>query len=543
MSDFNLPKLAADARPEFVDAGSCKRWLEDLPLANVAPAQRQLLAQLKEFNRFPVPAAKRLATLEAVREAVNFVQIEQAKRFSSRALPMADTEAAVFDRTIALWEEMATGYLRCVESAASGESGVQSSAALACQRVLAYLGLRMFHFHRAYREPPPELWRALHVAYDAAEKLGVADKSVKDYLNRDVHDTSPRIAYLRALLMAAAAPSELAQRQLTFVAFLLERWASKVEIGRAPVRDARVPPLVVDLRGTAGAAPMDAARGTGQPGDARFLNMSKLALSLRNRILLLRKGDSPARLGLGEDCVQPSCEQLLVLLYNQWCRARPQQTDERRRVNDPIRVCADVAAIHQLISGGAFRPPGGAATRELTSREREELETFGRVVSRDEEARVSAQAAEPETWVLESLGTHEVRMARRGAGTGKRYVHGQLVGMAAAQGRNLMLGQLRWLVCAANGDLQAGVRLLHGQAVPMAARGTGVGPGIHEWIPALSLTAVPTVNSPPSLVLPAGWYKPQRVIEVHIDSAVRVRLTEVLDRGPDFERVAYEVAS
>jgi hypothetical protein len=538
MSEFNLPRLATDAHPEFVDAATCKRWLEDLPLANVAQAQRQLLAQLKEFNRFPAPAAKRLAALEAVREAVNFVQIEQAKRFSSRALPMADAEATVFDRTIALWEEMAIGYLRCVEAAAGGESGMQSPAALACQRVLAYIGLRMFHFHRAYREVPAELWRELHRAYAAAETLGVADKGVKDYLNRDVHETSPRIAYLRAVLMAAAAPRELGQRQLTFVAYLLERWAGKVEIGRTPVRDARVPPLLVDLRGATGAGPAE-----GKPAEPRFLSMSKLAVSLRNRILLLRKGESPARLGLGEDCVQPSCEQLLVLLYNQWCRPRPPQDDERRRASDPIEVCADLAAIHYLISGGPFRPPGGAATRELTHKEREELETFGRVVSRDEAARDSARAAETESWVLENLGTHEARIARRGASTGKRYVHGQLIGVRPAQGRNLMLGHVRWLVCAANGDLQAGVRLLHGQAVPMAARAAGIGPGTDEWLPALSLTAVPALNSPPSLVLPAGWYKPQRVIEVCIDSAVRVRLKEVLDRGTDFERVAYDLVS
>ncbi len=533
MSEFGLPRLASDAHPEFVDAASCKKWLEDLPLANVAQAQRQLLSQLKEFNRFPAPAAKRLATLEAVREAANFVQIEQAKRFSNRALPMADAEAAVFERTIALWEEMAIGYLRCVDAAAGGESAMQSSAALACQRVLAYIGLRMFHFHRAYREVPPELWRELHRAYAAAETLGVADKGVKDYLNRDVHDTSPRIAYLRAVLMAAAAPRELGQRQLTFVAYLLERWAGKVEIGRTPVRDARVPPLMVDLRGVAGAGPAE-----GKPAEARFLNMGKLALSLRNRILLLRKGDSPARLGLGEDCVQPSCEQLLVLLYNQWCRPRAPQEDERRRVSDPIEVCADLAAIHQLLSGGPFRPPGGA-TRELTRQEREELETFGRVVSREGEPR----AAETESWTLENLGTHEVRIARRGAGAGKRYVHGQLIGMRPTQGRTLMLGQLRWLVCSANGDLRAGVRLLHGQAVPMAARGAGIGTGANEWLPALSLTAVQALNSPPSLVLPAGWYKPQRVIEVHIDSLVRVRLKEVLERGTDFERVAYELVS
>jgi hypothetical protein len=41
--------------------------------------------------------------------------------------------------------------------------------------------------------------------------------------------------------------------------------------------------------------------------------------------------------------------------------------------------------------------------------------------------------------------------------------------------------------------------------------------------------------------LPAGWFKPRRVIDVFVDSALRVRLLEVLERGTDFERVAYEL--
>jgi hypothetical protein len=63
-----------------------------------------------------------------------------------------------------------------------------------------------------------------------------------------------------------------------------------------------------------------------------------------------------------------------------------------------------------------------------------------------------------------------------------------------------------------------------------------------KFVPALSLGAVPALKSPPSLVLPSGWFKPKRVIEVFTATASRVRLVEVLERGTDFERVAYEPA-
>ena len=56
-----LPGLAADADPEFVDTSSCSAWLENVPLANVGAAQQQLLAQVAEFNRFPTKSSNRFA--------------------------------------------------------------------------------------------------------------------------------------------------------------------------------------------------------------------------------------------------------------------------------------------------------------------------------------------------------------------------------------------------------------------------------------------------------------------------------------------------
>src|SRR5215213_9209834 len=123
---MKLPELSESAAPEFADAATCKAWLEHVPLANVAAAQGELAAQLEEFNRFPVAATQRLAVLEALREAVNFVQIEQAKRFTNRALPMSEAESSAFDVTTGLWDQMAMGYQRCLEAALNRDSGMRA---------------------------------------------------------------------------------------------------------------------------------------------------------------------------------------------------------------------------------------------------------------------------------------------------------------------------------------------------------------------------------------------------------------------------------
>jgi hypothetical protein len=536
MTDFALPKLVASAAPEFTDPATAKAWLENVPLANVAAAQHDLRLQIEEFNAFECKAVTRLATMEALREAVNFVQIEQARRFTNRALPMAEAESMAFDGTLELWEQTRIGYLRCLEAAAAGDAAVAGQAALVCQRLLAYSGLKMFHHYRAYRQVAARDWRSLHQVYAEAERLGVADTVVKDYLNRDVQESSPRIAYMRAVLMGMANPNEMSQRQLTFVAYLLERWAEKVEVVAEAPEEGDIPPLVVDLAGSA--CP---ERGGATAKEPRYLDVARLAKSLRNRIGLLRKGESPAKLALGEDCVQPSCEQLLVFLYRQWCQARPARGAERKRVSDVAQACNDMAAIHYYISGKVFRQPG--EQRELTKQEREQIATFGRVSTRDEDDYSVVHGFLLEHWELADESAQGLKMVRRAGNPGKRYLNGQLMGVRPADSKNFFVGQVRWLMQNDAGDLFCGLRLLPGLPAATAVRPTGLNVQNAKYVPALSLTGVPALNAPPSLVLPSGWFKPKRVVEVFVESPVTVRLVEILERGSDYERVAYEMVA
>jgi hypothetical protein len=533
---MTLPELSESAAPEFVDAASCKAWLEHVPLANVTAAQAELLDQLEEFNRFPVSSAHRLEVLEALREAVNFVQIEQAKRFANRALPMAEAESGAFESTIALWEEMRLGYARCLDAALHKDAAMRAQAGLLCQRALAYIGLKMFHHYRAYREVPGDDWRDLHEAYACAEGLDVADEPVKDFLNRDIQDSSPRIAYARALLTALANPNELAQRQLTFVAYLLERWASKLEVARQPVEEGEgIPPLVVDL---AGARPPERGGDAAAAREPRYLDARKLAKSLRNRVALLRKGESPAKLALGEDCVQPSCEQLLVFLYRQWCQPKSARVLERHGGGVAAEACTEMAAIHYYMSGRVFKQPNEQS--ELTQKQREEIATFGRVSTRHDDEYSNAQGFQVENWRIEDESAQGLRLVRKRGEPGKRHAHGELLGVRPGEGAKFMLAQVRWLMQAASGDLHAGLRLLPGLPSPIAVRGTGLNVQSQEYVPAIALSAVAALNAPPSLVIPPGWFKPKRILELYTGSTAKVRLTEVVERGSDFERVLYE---
>jgi len=101
-----------------------------------------------------------------------------------------------------------------------------------------------------------------------------------------------------------------------------------------------------------------------------YLDARKLAKSLKNRVSLLRKGESPAQLSLGEDCVQPSCEQLLVFLFRQWCQPKAARV-ERRPAADAAKVSSGMQAIHYALSGAGSKRCAWLRTRGVAARGRE----------------------------------------------------------------------------------------------------------------------------------------------------------------------------
>src|SRR5512141_1347851 len=138
-----LPLEPTDDRvvPVFKDAATCAKWLSQLQLTNLNLAQGTLRAQLDEFNRYPVRAKERLHTLEAMRETVDIVQTDFAKKLAGKKLPLSDDEFKSLIALLSLWQSMLNGYLRCLQAASGGDSSLASETALLTQRCLLYSSL------------------------------------------------------------------------------------------------------------------------------------------------------------------------------------------------------------------------------------------------------------------------------------------------------------------------------------------------------------------------------------------------------------------
>ena len=115
-----------------------------------------------------------------------------------------------------------------------------------------------------------------------------------------------------------------------------------------------------------------------------------------------------------------------------------------------------------------------------------------------------------EHWQILDESSQGLKMVRRATEEGKRYTHGQLVGVKPVDSKGFLLGQVRWLVQNDAGDLYAGLRLLPGLPAATAVRPVGLNVVDAKYVPALSVTGVAALKAPPSLVLPSGWFKPKR---------------------------------
>ena len=133
---FSLEPTDDLAKPAFRDAASCAKWLSQLQLTNLNLAQGTLRTQLDELNRYPMRGKDRLHTLEAVRETVNAVQTEFAKKLLGKKLPLAEEEFTTLVALNNLWQSMLNGYLRCLQALESGDSTLTSDEALLSHRCL-----------------------------------------------------------------------------------------------------------------------------------------------------------------------------------------------------------------------------------------------------------------------------------------------------------------------------------------------------------------------------------------------------------------------
>jgi len=531
MPSFDPPSIKPNAAPDFTDSSGCATWLQSLPLINIGSSHVRLLAQLDELNAYSIAPAERLKILELLRGPVSFVQKEYSKKFSSRPAPLAKPEREILDSVHALWDALSYGYRHCLKAVAGG--GSASNAALIGERVLWCTGQKMLACYQAYQDVGEGDWRVLHSVYAFVEDRGVAGGEVPHPTHKGRQTTCTE-TYAQVLLIDLANPGKLTPRQIELISLWLERWTPKVSIGRAPAAAGEgAAPLAIDLSGAAGAS-----RRKPEGDTTRVLDIQELGSSVRKRVGLLRKGETPAALGLGAEVTAPLAESLLTMLYRRWCEDKQSRAHPRRSSSGTAQICSGMAAVHYFVTGRVLSVQGGA--QKISQVQHEQIATLGRVATLHEDEPSPTPDFAVETWQIRDESASGLRLARVDAAANSRLMLGQLLGIRLPDAKAFLLCAVKWLSVSVEFELRAGVHILPGIPQGAAIRAIGAPAAAEQYTPAFLLPAVAALQAPETLVVPAGWFKPNREVEVLTERNGKLRLASVIDRGADFERVTFE---
>ena len=534
---MNTPETRPEQPPLFMTAAECGAWLATLPAGQPAQAQAQCIRQLNLLNRQAMDAKERLAILETLRSTVFQLQMEAARRFAHRPLPLSATEREAFEASRSLWLALFAGYLSCLD-------GTALEPARPTQRALATLADALLDTYRAGHTPTTEYWRQAHTLYAAAEQAGFTEHEVIDP-RAGKHATSVRNAYVELLLVQAASPYELPARQLLWASRWARRWAGKVAIvTERPGKESQIYPLCLDL-GSAEPASFKRCDGI----RVRWLDTSELRASLKKRFHLLEQGAAPGALQLGEDCQQPACGLLLRQVYQRWCKGGAMRGQERRGVDGRCELVGGMDAVHYYLSGRKpFRQPGHASDDTLR-RERDEIATFGRIAPIHEENFTREQGYQidewrvVEEWQLKDESAAGIHVTHAASDVAVRVGHGQLVGIRLQGSQGMQIGVLRWANVGNDDQVHAGILVTPGRPEPVAIRSTDADTAREPYRQAFLLPAVVALNCLASVVLPTGWFKLGRILDIAGGSCRQIRLLQLTGHGSDFDQASYEVLS
>ena len=509
-----------------------------ISLAHPEQAENDLNRVLDCLLAAPPDGETYFRLLEHARLPIAFVTEELATRYLNKSLPLAGLEDSILQKVVTLWLKTAKAYAHCAERDSPEEDDIAHTqrVAMILHRCIHHTGMAIIEHQRARRELPWGLWLDLHGYYGSAEEWGVATLAIPDALDSLGRSSHCTAAYISVLLCDMAGCYSLSVREQRLVWRWSTYWAPLVSLHQA-VPGESLPQFVVDLMQDVALRPLAECL---QIDHVRRLDTSRLAMQISQIRQQLRQKIPPAQLALGEDCTAGQCNLLLEHLSRPWSQARAPRKFRRHATSGITELCTGFEEMHFYVSGKEFEQPENVRT--YSRREFESLFAFRHQEDplQTLQLRQEQLAYEVDTWEVVNQSANGFRLVR--STSGKKMTHGQLLALCPHDGDRFILAKTTWLMQERGVGLIAGIKALPGIPVAMAAR-----PLEHKELDngkyhrAFLLPAVPSVDAEPSLVVPQNWFRSGRLIELFTDGAWQVRLRHVLDDGPDFERVSFEI--
>jgi len=224
------------SRLSFCDATprDLKRWIANLPKANIGETARLLYQALGELNQLLTPSDNRLQLLELLRPEVYYVCKHLERHFLQQAIVLDDRSRKIVNLCQALQAHLAMGYKQIVERISPKFSKDRARLlATALQRATHALNGTLLRASQLYSPVPEGLWLDLHQLYRIACQNKLQHLSISDELASQIHELNIEQTYVVALLLGASRSNQLRQSQIARLAEVLEPWSHWVKLDPA----------------------------------------------------------------------------------------------------------------------------------------------------------------------------------------------------------------------------------------------------------------------------------------------------------------------
>jgi hypothetical protein len=515
----------------FADADGCATWLRNLPVTNIPRYYEEILDQLRRVGEAEFAPRERGRIAELMREPVSFLHTELARRYAGKPQPAAAREKEAADQALALWQALWVQYSACLKPLLEGDADLQGVKAKVLQRGL-WVGKQLVLVQGlARRTPGAAVWQELHAYFRLAEILECAVTAVSDDLMPNAIGLSCYSTYAHALLLDLADPCSMTVRQIELTDRWLAMWARKI-FPYAQQRETEGPVITVDLDGLGGAT-LHAAEPRHGSQSTRYCYPAKLAASVRGRLKRLASGANPAELQLGHDVSADACATLLSQLDAHWY-ALPLKRGAGAESQTGLELCAGgLGAAYFRVSGKTFNSKD--LVGHLSYQGTQHLATLGALTDYDRNKDEAERSWAWERW----QGNYEwtAAMLHRPAAGQYRWHLDQLV--IIRDDERLRCGHVMHVALDSRDELTLGIKLWPGAPTAIAVRALTTMLVEEAPIPTVILGATP--DEKPAMLLPSRTFNAGRIFRTLSSGPERrFRLTRLLQRGADFERVAFD---
>ena len=208
-----------------------KRWIADLPKANIGETARQLYQGLGELNQLLTPSDNRLQLLELLRPEVYFVCQHLERNFLHQSIMLDERSRKISNLCQALQSHLAIGYKQIVLRIAPKYSKDRAAlVSTALQRAAHALKGQLVRAAQLYSSPPEHLWFEFHQLYRTACELQLQQRRVHDDLASLTTELSLEQTYIATLLLGSARCNQLRQNQIARLAEVLEPWSAQLRL-------------------------------------------------------------------------------------------------------------------------------------------------------------------------------------------------------------------------------------------------------------------------------------------------------------------------